>query len=96
MRFKQLVIDNKSIKSIKKINNILKDFNFYWLIDSEFENADIEIKNKTLIWHSGEFYTGNWHYGIFKNGTFYGNFINGIFENGSFKGKWYSGINLQS
>ena len=62
MRFKQLTIDNKSIKSTKKINTILKDLNFYWLIDSEFENAHIEIKNNTLIWHSGEFYTGNWHF----------------------------------
>lgn len=93
MRFKQLTIDNKSIKSTKEINSILKKKGFYWLIDSEFENADIEIINDTLIWNSGEYYSGNWHYGIFKSGEFHGNFINGIFENGLFKGKWYSGIN---
>jgi len=96
MRFNQLIIDNKSIKSEKQINSVLKEFEFYWLIDSEFEEANIEIKNNTLIWHSGNYYTGDWQYGIFKDGSFYGNFINGIFENGVFKGKWYSGINLQS
>jgi hypothetical protein len=96
MRFNELIIDGKIIKSTSKINLILKDYGFNWLIDSEFESAKIEIKNNTIIWHDGKYYVGDWHYGIFKNGEFWGNFINGIFENGEFKGKWYSGINLQS
>jgi hypothetical protein len=96
MRYKELIIDEKSIKSQNQIDSILKSKKFYWLIDSEIENAQIEIKNDTLIWNSGDFYSGDWHYGIFKNGNFWGNFINGIFENGNFKGKWKSGINLQS
>jgi hypothetical protein len=96
MRYKELIIDSKSIKTSNQIDSILKEHKLYWLIDSEIENASLEIKNNTLIWHSGDFYTGDWHYGIFKNGTFYGNFINGIFENGNFKGNWKSGINLQS
>jgi hypothetical protein len=96
MRYKELIIDEKSIKSQNQIDSILKSKKFYWLIDSEIENAQIEIKNDTLIWNSGDFYSGDWHYGIFKGGNFWGNFINGIFENGNFKGKWKSGINLQS
>lgn len=96
MRVNKLTIDGKSIFTTKKINSILRENGFYWLIDSEIEDADIEIKNNTLIWNSGKFYVGDWEYGIFKSGEFYGNFINGIFENGLFKGKWYSGINLQS
>lgn len=92
MRYKELLIDNKSIKNKEEINSILKNQKFYWLIDSEIENAEIEIKNNTLIWHSGDFFSGNWVYGIFKGGNFYGNFINGIFINGNFKGQWKSGI----
>ena len=54
----------------------------------------LEIKNNTLIWKNGSFYTGDWYYGIFKDGSFYGNWENGIWENGNFGGKWRSGINL--
>ena len=70
------------------------DKKFYWLIDSEIENATIEIKNDTIIWHNGCFYSGYWHYGIFKEGVFYGVWENGIWENGKFEGKWISGIKL--
>jgi hypothetical protein len=93
MRYIELLMDGKSIKGEKKIDNILKSQKFYWLIDSEIENAIIEIKNGTIIWHDGDFYSGKWIYGIFKKGNFYGIWINGIFENGNFKGKWNSGIN---
>jgi len=96
MRYTELVIDGKSFKSQNEILKQLLLKKFYWLLDSEIENAKIEIKNDTLIWHSGDFYSGDWEYGIFKSGNFYGNFINGIFENGNFKGKWQSGINLKS
>lgn len=96
MRYTELRIDDKSIKSQKEIHKQLLIGKFYWLLDSEIESAVIEFKNNTLIWHSGDFYSGEWEYGIFKDGNFHGNFINGIFEGGNFKGKWHSGINLQS
>ena len=96
MRYKELVIEGKSIKSPNQIDSLLKKHKLYWLIDSEIENAKIEIKKNTLIWHSGNFYSGDWEYGIFKDGNFFGNFINGIFEKGIFNGNWKSGINLQS
>ena len=51
---------------------VLKEEKFYWLIDSELDSAIIEIKNHTLIWHEGIYKFGNWKYGIFKKGGFYG------------------------
>lgn len=92
MKYLELIHGDKKIKNESHIVDILSKNKFYWLIDSEFENAIIEIKKDTVIWHSGDYYSGNWHYGIFKNGNFYGTWENGIFENGNFKGKWLSGI----
>lgn len=93
MRYAELLIDNKSIKSQSKIDDLLISQKFYWLVDSEIENAKIEIKKNTIIWHSGNFYSGEWKFGVFKNGNFYGNWENGIFEGGNFRGNWKSGIN---
>ena len=94
MRYTELKYGNKTYTIESKIDKILENQKFYWLLDSEIENAVIEIKKDTLIWHDGDFYSGNWHYGIFKKGSFNGIWENGIFENGSFSGKWSSGINL--
>ena len=80
----------------KQINEVLLEKKFYWLIDSEMSDAVIEIQRETLIWHSGNYMTGNWHYGIFKNGGFYGVFENGIFEGGYFGGTWKSGLRLKN
>lgn len=92
MRYKQFKYGNKEITNETSINRILMDNNIGWLIDCEFEDADIELKNNTIIWNSGNFYNGDWQYGIFKDGEFHGNFINGIFENGKMKGTFISGI----
>ncbi len=86
--------DGKTFVNEKEINQILQSKKFYWLIDSEIDNAIIEIKKETIIWHSGDFYSGNWRYGIFKGGSFYGTWESGIFENGIFDGKWIDGIKL--
>ena len=94
MRFKQLLYNNKIYKNESDIVKLLTSNKFYWLIDSEIQNADIEIKNNTIIWHNGIFTDGDWHYGIFKDGEFYGVWEDGIFEKGLFKGDWKSGINL--
>ena len=95
MRYSELNYRGKTYTNVNEINDILLKEKFYWLIDSEIENAQLEIKNNTLIWNNGSFYTGNWYYGIFKNGSFCGNWENGIWENGNFDGKWCSGINLK-
>jgi len=92
MRFKELTMGDKKITNQQKIDDVLEQQDFDWLLYSEIENADIEIKNKTLIWKGGDFYSGRWHYGIFKAGNFYGTFESGIFEGGNFKGKFIGGL----
>jgi hypothetical protein len=92
MRFKQFIHNGKIYTNESQINNILKQQELYWLIDSEIENAIVEVTNNTVIWHDGIFYTGFWHYGVFKKGIFYGIWENGIWENGNFKGRWISGV----
>lgn len=92
MRFVELNYRDKVYRDQKTINKILEKEGFHWLIDSEIESAKITIKNSTIIWESGNFYSGLWKFGIFKGGIFFGIWENGIFEGGEFKGKWISGI----
>lgn len=94
MGFLELKYNGKTYTNKKQIINLLKEHEFYWLIDSEVSDAIIEINNDTLIWNGGSYMVGDWYYGIFKNGSFYGNWENGIFENGHFDGNWKTGINL--
>lgn len=94
MRYTELKYNGKTYTNESQINKILEQENLFWLIDSEIEKSTLEITKNTLIWHDGLFYTGNWHYGIFKNGEFYGKWENGIFEQGIFGGKWIDGIKL--
>jgi hypothetical protein len=94
MRFTELIYGDKKIINQNQIEGILEKNNFHWLIDSEIENAQIEIRKNTLIWHGGNFYSGFCNYGIFKNGNFFGTFENGIFENGNLYGKFIGGVKL--
>ena len=94
MRYKELKFNGKTYTINSQIDKILENQKFYWLLDSEIEDAVLEIKKDTLIWHDGKFLSGDWYYGIFKDGIFHGNWENGIFEDGSFRGKWVSGVNL--
>lgn len=96
MRYLELKYKGNTYTSEREINDILETNGFNWLIDSEVRNAKIEIKKETLIWHDGAFLSGDWYYGIFKNGEFYGNWESGIFEMGLMDGKWNDGINLSS
>lgn len=93
MRFKELIYKNQTIQNNKKILQILESQGFQWLVDSINNEAKIEIKNNTIIWHDG-YFSGIWHYGIFKGGVFHGTFENGIWENGDMKGTFKSGIKL--
>lgn len=94
MRYTELKYSGKTYTTESQINTILEKENLFWLIDSEIENASLEIIKKTLIWNNGTYYSGNWHYGIFKDGEFNGTWEDGIFENGNFRGKWIDGIKL--
>lgn len=90
----ELKYNDKSITTKSEILKKLQEEELYWLIDSEVESAIVEIKKHTVIWHEGIFKFGNWKYGIFKNGGFYGIWENGIWEDGVFKGTWKSGVKL--
>jgi hypothetical protein len=94
MNFVELRYGDKTFNKAHDILKILREHDFFWLIDSEVSDAVIEIKNNTLIWHTGYYLSGDWYYGIFKSGHFFGTWENGIFEGGEFKGTWISGINL--
>lgn len=94
MNILELKYKGKTYTTKNQIAKILNQLEFFWLIDSEVEDAIIEIENNTVIWHEGVFMYGNWYYGIFKNGGFYGVWENGIWEGGYFDGKWISGIKL--
>ncbi len=105
MRFKSLNYNSQNILRESEINKILSNNNLDWLLNAEFEEAEIEVKNKTLIWHNGNWYAGDFEYGIWIDGNFYGgSFINGIWQNGEFydgtfesgiwkNGKFYGGTN---
>lgn len=92
MRFKEFLVDGDYIKDSNEINRVLTVNNLQWLINSEIENAVVEIKNKTIIWKRGDYIAGNWYYGIWLDGKFNGIWENGIWEGGVFEGKWESGI----
>jgi hypothetical protein len=94
MDFLELRYKGKTHTNRNQIIKILNQLKLYWLIDSEVDNSIIEIEKDTVIWHGGIFMSGNWHYGIFKNGEFYGTWENGIWEKGYFDGKWISGVKL--
>lgn len=95
MNIIELSYKGRTYHNIREILDILKSEKLYWLIDSETDAARIKIENSTVIWNEGTFISGDWKYGIFKNGGFYGNWENGIFEDGYFNGNWKSGINLK-
>lgn len=96
MNFLELIHNEKTYTNPRQIVKILKDEKLNWLIDSEVLDAKIEIRNKTVIWNEGSYLSGDWYFGVFKDGSFFGTWEDGIFEGGHFDGKWISGINLKN
>jgi hypothetical protein len=96
MKYSELSVDGKTYTDQKEISKKLKSEGFTWLIDCEIENAKLEIRKNTLIWHSGDFLFGVWKWGIFKSGSFHGKWQGGIFEGGNIVDgtAWNGGINL--
>lgn len=94
MKYAELTVGGKTYSNQKEISKLLISQGFAWLVDSTIENAVLEIRNNTLIWHGGDFYEGDWRHGIFKDGRFCGDWNGGIFEAGAFEGKWLGGIRL--
>lgn len=83
-RYLELRVGKKTYTNQREISNLLISKGFSWLANSTIEDAVLEIRRETLIWHSGLFLEGDWHYGIFKDGRFCGNWIAGVFEAGVF------------
>jgi len=92
MRFKKLVVDGKAAVPQHMIEQALTERGFGWLVDCEIEDADVEVIRNTIVWRSGNLYTGSWRYGIWKSGDFHGRWENGIFESGRMLGDFVSGI----
>ena len=57
MRYLELRHTGKTITNERELNQIPQSNQFYWLIDSEFENAILDLKKETIILHSGDFYS---------------------------------------
>ena len=49
MRYLELLFEGKTYTSESKIDQILDQNDFNWLIDAEIENSKLEIKKNTLI-----------------------------------------------
>lgn len=92
-RFLQLSINGEVIKGTQAIQKALLTTPYYWLLECELENVEIEIDNGILIWVSGIMYWGDWKWGVWKSGDFRsGTWNGGIFCNGTFKGDWIRGM----
>ena len=91
IRIKSLKVNNIKITE-NNIKNTIARYNMDWLLDCEFDNAVLEIVNNTMIWKNGTFYHGDWIFGIFENGEFFGNFLSGVFKSDKFKGKKIDGV----
>lgn len=96
-RFLKLKCDNIVLTTNKEIEQYLANSDFYWLLECEVDNVDIEINTKlnVLIWNNGIFYWGDWQWGHFKNGEFKsGNWHGGIYsaDENKFKGNWIRGV----
>lgn len=83
-RYKELKFDGKIYNEQYKIDEILINNDFNWILDCEIENTRLEIQDNTLIFNSGVFFNGTWEYGVFRDGEW----KNGIWEGGV----WYNGI----
>jgi hypothetical protein len=91
MRFKRLTIEGKKVGP-HSADRSLEEAGLGWLVDCEFEGADVDVVRGTVIWNGGTLYSGRWHYGIWKDGQFNGTWDNGIFESGDFRGDFVSGM----
>lgn len=94
MRYIELKYEGKVINEQWKIDEILLEKKFNWVVNAEIQNARLEIINNTLVWNAGIWYNGNWKFGVFRDGEWkYGTWDNGVWYNGSWKdGIFKSGI----
>lgn len=94
IRFKSLKIDDQDpILSSGLIEQKLYLSPFYWLLDSECEGLELEIRDKILTVLGGTIYWTDWKWGVWKGGNFLSGIWNGgVWFNGVFKGDWIRGL----
>lgn len=94
IRYSELKYDGKIYTEQWKIDEILIDNKFNWMVDAEIKNARLEIFQDTLVWNAGIWYNGNWYFGVWRDGEWrYGTWQNGVFYNGVWRnGTFKSGI----
>jgi len=94
MKYNELKFDGKIYTEQWKIDEILIEQGFKWLVNAEIENARLEILRNTLIWNAGIWYNGNWEFGVFRDGEWkYGTWKGGVWYNGKWKdGTFEAGI----
>lgn len=92
-RFISLSIGDRTITSSVLIEQWLSTSPYYWMLECELDGAQLEVVDNILVWKSGIFYWGEWHWGVWKSGEFRsGNWLGGIFYDGSFRGTWHRGV----
>lgn len=88
-KYKELIYKGKVYTENYQIEEILVKENLSWFIDSETENARIEISDSVLIFNGGVWYTGVWYFGAWRAGEWkFGSWENGVWFNGT----WQDGI----
>jgi hypothetical protein len=94
MRYNELKVDSKVHTEQWKIDEILIEKGFNWLVNAEIENARLEILKDILIWNAGIWYNGTWEFGVFRDGEWkYGTWKGGVWYNGKWKdGTFKEGI----
>ena len=88
-KYKSLLYKGSTITERYLIEEILVKEGLSWIIRCEFENANLEIQNKTIIFNGGVWYNGIWVFGAWRAGEWrYGKWVDGVWFNGT----WYDGV----
>lgn len=94
LRYSELKYNGEVFTEQWKIDEILIDNKFNWMVNAEIKNARLEIFQDTLVWNAGIWYNGEWFFGVWRDGEWkYGNWQNGVWYNGVWRdGTFKSGI----
>ena len=94
LRYSELKYNGQIYTEQWKIDEILIQNKFNWMVNAEIKNARLEIFQDTLVFNAGIWYNGDWYFGVWRDGEWkYGTGQNGVWYNGSWKdGTFKSGI----
>ena len=94
LRYSELKYNGETYTEQWKIDEILIENKFNWIVNAEIKNARLEIFNDTLVWNAGIWYAGEWYFGVWRDGEWrYGTWENGVWYNGTWQnGTFKSGI----